>query len=227
MKLIKYFPAFIFAGVMLTGAAQIQKNHDHSARSSMKKSDMPGTYSELPGEHVLGSRIAPLTLIAYASVTCPHCAQWFTRDWPNLKVNYVNTGKLRIVFREFPTSPQKIAVAGFQLANCAPQENYFDVIEHLMREQHNTFAAVKQGKGIEVFLAHAKVAGIEDETVMNTCFNSQEGYEKIMQSVDLASAADITGVPFFILGGNPYKGATEYTAMKAEIDRQLISTPKP
>ncbi|HET9230627.1 MAG TPA: thioredoxin domain-containing protein, partial [Vitreimonas sp.] len=67
---------------------------------------------------VLGDANAPVTLVEYASTTCPHCAAFHEAAWEQLKTTYIDTGRVRFVFREFPTPPPAIAVAGFQLARC-------------------------------------------------------------------------------------------------------------
>ena len=65
--------------------------------------------SEAPDDHTLGSEDAAITMIVWASVTCPHCANWFANDWPIVKRDLVETGKMRFIFREFPTRRSRTA----------------------------------------------------------------------------------------------------------------------
>ena len=66
---------------------------------------------------VLGSKDAPVTVVEYASMTCPHCARFHQNTYPTLKSKYIDTGKVRFILREFPLDP--LAAAGFMLARCA------------------------------------------------------------------------------------------------------------
>ncbi len=195
--------------------------HDH-AKPETPTTILPGTFSELEGEHTLGEKTAPLSMIIYASVTCPHCAHWFQDDWPQIKTNYVVTGKLRVVFREFPTAPAQLAIAGFQIANCAPEDKYFSLIEHQMNEQDNIIEGVKAGKGLETYLAIAKLAGLENQAEMNACFDNEEGRQKMQNAMDLAASGGLISVPNFIIGGELYTGQPEYLPLKKHLDTQLV-----
>ena len=77
----------------------------------------------------------PVTVVEYASVTCPHCALWQKNTWPAFKAKYVDTNKVRYVFRELPTGPVNVAVAGFMIARCAGEDKYFDVVHNIMASQ--------------------------------------------------------------------------------------------
>lgn len=87
------------------------------------------------GERSLGSPDAPAVLIEYASATCPHCAHFHVDVLPELKKTHIETGKLRLVFREFPTDQRALAV--FMLARCVPEDRYFEAIDAIFREQKN------------------------------------------------------------------------------------------
>ncbi|MGE3302995.1 MAG: thioredoxin domain-containing protein, partial [Hyphomonadaceae bacterium] len=91
----------------------------------------------------LGDPSAKVTVIEYASVTCSHCKEFHAKVWPQLKANYVDTKKIRFVFREFPTAPAQIAVAGFQVARCAGDtpEKYISVLDTLLHKQEQIIEA--------------------------------------------------------------------------------------
>ena len=84
-------------------------------------------------ERILGSKNAPLEVIEYASLTCPHCASFHNGPWPKLKKEYVDTGKIRLIYRDFPTD--QLAVAASMIAKCAPQNRYFGIIELMFKTQ--------------------------------------------------------------------------------------------
>jgi protein-disulfide isomerase len=85
------------------------------------------------GERTLGDPNAPVTMIEYASATCPHCAEFHLKVWPSIKADYVDTGKVRFVFREFPTD--QLALGVFMLARCVPEEKYFETIDMIFLQQ--------------------------------------------------------------------------------------------
>jgi protein-disulfide isomerase len=89
----------------------------------------------LPGEPVLGKADAPLTIIEYASLTCPHCARFATQTLPKLKQEWIDTGKAKLVFRDFPLDG--LALRAAVLTHCVPPERYLDVVDRLFREQQN------------------------------------------------------------------------------------------
>jgi len=194
--------------------------------------DLEGAFAEIDGDHVLGASTAPISMIIYASITCPHCASWFNSIWPDVKKNYVQTGKLRVVFREFPTAPSNIAVIGFQIANCAPKDKYFELIEYQLKEQDNIFKSLKAGTGKETYLAIAKKAGLPDEASMTTCVNSQSGYDRLNKSMSLAGAANINSVPSFIINGEKFAGNPNYIPLAKRLDSLItqgfspLLTPK-
>jgi protein-disulfide isomerase len=97
------------------------------------------------GEKSLGSPDAPAVLIEYASATCPHCAHFHVDVLPELKKTYIETGKLRLVFREFPTDQRALAV--FMLARCVPDDRYFEAIDAIFREQKEWNAPGADTKG--------------------------------------------------------------------------------
>lgn len=100
-----------------------------------------GTQFERAGDRAIGSANAPVTLIEYASTSCPHCADFHDEVYPTIESRYVETGQVRFVFREMLTGQPQLAQAGFMLARCAPEDRYFDVIGLLMDQQQAIFQA--------------------------------------------------------------------------------------
>lgn len=158
-------------------------------------------FSEAPEDHSIGDALAPHTLIVYASVVCGHCGSWFSNDYPILKERLIDTGKLRLVFREFPTQPSEVAVFGFQIANCAPEESYFDALIYQFENQDETFAKVKEGEGRARFMELAQRSGLTTETEMLSCLQNPAGLKRIENSMERALAGNIDAVPALILDG--------------------------
>jgi protein-disulfide isomerase len=168
---------------------------------------------------VLGSANAPVTLIEYASTTCPHCAAFHEEAWGQLKTTYIDTGRVRFVFREFPTPPPAIAVAGFQLARCggSTPEQYFTRLDELFRQQSAMFATGSiegvRAKLIEI----GGAAGLSEDQVTQ-CINDQSGAERIRRMVEAGQREGVTGTPTFFINGTKYEGVPDYANLSRALD---------
>lgn len=151
---------------------------------------------------ILGDPDAPLTLIEYASWTCPACLDFHTRIMPTVQADYIDTGKLRLVFREFPTPPANVAVAGFALARCVPDENYYDLLDELFTRQDAILTLARQGGPmVEALKQIAANHGIEGDEAFQACLDSEEGRNKIRASIAAARAKDVNETPTLFLNG--------------------------
>lgn len=177
--------------------------------------------SEAPDDHVIGADTAPLTAIVYASVTCGHCGKWFSEDWPAVKQELVETGKLRFVLRALPTPPAQLSLTGFLLAECAPEENYFDVIEYQMENQKEIFEDAQAGKAREAYTRVAALAGLNSEDEINGCLSDSAKMESIYKAGARADAAKVQGVPTFYINGQIYKGSQNSDDFIALIDDMI------
>ena len=110
------------------------------------------------GDVVLGSDKAPVTIIEYASMTCPHCAHFSTTTFPELQKRYIDTGKVRFIFREFPLDA--LAAAGFMLARCAGKDKFMPMVETLFAKQPEWMVQ----KPIEPLAEIAKQFGFTQQT---------------------------------------------------------------
>src|SRR5690606_16164972 len=118
-------------------------------------------------EMALGEEGAPVTIVEYASMTCPHCAHFHETTFPQVKEKYVDTGKVRFIFREFPFDPR--AEAGFMLARCS-DDKYFSMVEVLFQKQ-DSWAPVENAR--DPMLQIAKLAGFTQES-FEACLTDQK-----------------------------------------------------
>jgi protein-disulfide isomerase len=168
---------------------------------------------------VLGSANAPVTLVEYASTTCPHCAEFHEAAWEQLKTNYIDTGRVRFVFREFPTPPPAIALAGFQLARCggATPEQYFTRLDELFRQQSAMFASGSI-EGVRAKLVEiGGAAGLSEQQVLE-CVNDQSGPERVRRLVEAGQGEGVTGTPTFFINGTRFEGAPTYENMSRALE---------
>jgi protein-disulfide isomerase len=187
----------------------------------------PRSRFEVSDDMALGDPNAPAVLVEYASVMCSHCRTFHEKMLPTIKTKYVDTGKLRYVFREFATEPREYAYAGFLLARCAgtTPKSYFELIETLFQQQISIFQAAQAGQGREKMLEIARSAGLSEER-FNTCITDQKAIERLNE-VERKGMADfqINSTPTLILNGVKLDVSQTGTleALSAAIDAKLAA----
>lgn len=156
-----------------------------------------GTSAPAQGDMVKGAgEDAVVTVVEYASVTCGVCAAWNEQVKPEFDERYVNNNRVRFIFRELPTPPQDIAVAGFLLARCAGEDRYFQVVDQVMRAQPEIF----QGQGRAALVRIAAEAGMSEQE-FTQCVTDQDAILAMEQRVSAAQRAGVTGTPYFTVNG--------------------------
>lgn len=154
-----------------------------------------------PWDKVLGDPDAPITMVEYASVTCGHCAQFHLGVLPKIKKEYIDTGKVRLVFREFPTAPADRAVAGFLMARCLPEERYFPMIEALFTSQGGWAFGNDPYNSLK---GMATTVGLTGEQ-FDDCIRNQDEIKRIQGVQDYAiDKLKIEGTPSFVINGKLY-----------------------
>lgn len=163
----------------------------------------------------LGKDDAKVTIVEYASMTCPHCAHFAATTFPELKTKYIDTGKARYILREFPFDPS--AEAGFMLARCA-KDNYFPMVDVLFKQQPN-WVGVANTK--DALLQISKLAGFTQES-FEACLTDQKLLDDV-RSVQKRGADEfkVDSTPTFFINGKTYKGAMSIEEVSAIIDPLL------
>lgn len=158
------------------------------------------------GDMVKGNEEAEVTLVEYASFTCGHCANFHKTVYPDIKEKYIDTGKVKFIFREMPTAPHQLSYIGSVIARCAADKGgdkaYFAVADNLFNTQ-NVWAFGENPK-----LELLKIAGQVgmDEAALDTCLQRQEIVDVINENVEEArDKYKITGTPGFVLNGETLK----------------------
>ena len=172
----------------------------------------PGTLKDI----VMGKAEAPVTIVEYASMTCPHCAHFATTTLPTIKEKYIDTGKAKLILREFPFDPR--AAAAFMLARCAPEERYYPLVEVLFKQQEQWAGAANAE---EPLLQISKLAGFTQES-FKACLTNQ----KLLDDVNAvrergANEFGVNATPTFFINGARYSGALSVDEMSAIIDGLL------
>ncbi len=151
---------------------------------------------------------AKVTLIEYASVTCAHCAEFNKDVMPELMAKYITPGKIRYVYREFLTEPRDVSAAGILLARCSGKENYFKVVDEIMKAQGEMFGDGTTTNALPVLKRIGASVGIKDDA-FNKCITDEKGLARIQDNVDkYLKEDDITGTPTFFINGKRFERKT-------------------
>lgn len=157
-----------------------------------------GSKGAAEGDMAMGAAEgAKVTVVEYASPTCIHCAAWQTNTWPAFKAAYVDTNKVRYVFRELPTPPAEVAAAGFLLARCAGPDRYFDVIHAIMDSQPEWRTGTNPRDSL---IRIAGGVGI-DEAAFTACVTDPKAIAALETRVKAATDAGVINTPTFLVNG--------------------------
>ncbi|GIU67331.1 DsbA family protein [Candidatus Phycosocius spiralis] len=149
----------------------------------------------------IGSKDAKVVMIEYASITCPHCANFHLNVLPTIKENYIAPGKVRYVFREFPTPPIELAMAGHLIARCAGGEKRNQVIDTLMRQQGDLVSQAQGPTGAKQAFLNVALSFGMNESQFDACMKNEEQLKTLVEVRDGGIAAGVTGTPTLFING--------------------------
>ena len=175
----------------------------------------PGASAVTADDMSLGNPSAKVTVIEYASVSCPFCAKWYNETFPAFKTKYIDTGKIHYVAREALTGePPGLAAAGFLTARCAGKDKYFQVIDALYHQQE----AAQSGQARAVLLNIARSVGMTDAQ-FDACINDEKALNALSDRWDhYVKDNGINSTPTFVINGKVFdKGGMTLAEMDAAI----------
>ena len=167
------------------------------------------------GEKVLGSEDAPVTVVEYASMTCPHCARFHRETYEAFREKYVDSGQAKLIFREFPLNAPAYAAA--MIARCAPADRFFDVVDAYFMEQD---AWLSSSDLRAATFAIAQPFGFT-EASFDACVSNQALFEGIEAVKERGVGFGVQGTPTFFINGKRMGGALSLEQLDAEIEPLL------
>ncbi len=171
---------------------------------------------EALSEKVLGAEDAPITIIEFASLTCPHCAAFHANVLPQLKSDYIETGKAKLIYRDFPLD--RYALAASKLARCAGNDRYFAFLNILFQKQP---VWTSGDNPIPALRRIAKFGGI-DTADFKQCLNNKILEEGIL---DMRLQAEknykISATPTIYINGEKYEGKHSFEALDETLRKLL------
>jgi protein-disulfide isomerase len=198
-------------------AASIQKARQDSGLLQVVSSDV-----------VLGDRNAPVLLIEYASLSCPHCAAFARESFEKIKTEYVDSGKVKVVYRHFPLNQPALVAAMF--AMCQSMENgkespekYYALLKALFKTQDSWAFDEKYTEKLE---AIATLDGMSSAR-FKSCVDDKNLQEKVLKiRMDAAKDLQLKSTPTFFVNGEISEGYIDYQTLKKLIDKKLSEATK-
>jgi len=174
--------------------------------------------SQAADESVMGSPTAPVTLVKYGSLTCGHCVRFYRDVMPQLKLKYIDTGRVRFIFRDYPTSAE--AIRGAVAARCVSSEAYYAML-------HTLFLSVGQwsrASDVDAALNHEVAERGLSKAEFRECVKDPAAEAAVVQSRRQgAQEFGVLGTPTFLINGQIIRGTRTLEQMEALIDDALAS----
>lgn len=186
---------------------------------SVPAAQAAGKEDSFPVDQVLGKADAPVTIIEYASTTCGHCATFHRQTLPEIKKNWIDTGRAKLIYRDFPTGPAGLSLGASMIAHCAGTERYFGVLGLIMEHQEKWLTAKDP---LDALKKTVRLAGLTGADV-DACLQRQDLFEAIQARAQHGyEQFKVDSTPSFVVNGKLVVGARSY----AEMDKILSDAAK-
>ncbi len=169
----------------------------------------------LPTDHVLGDPKAPITVIEYASFTCPHCAHFNTQILPEIEKKWIDTGKVKLIYRDFPLD--QVAAKAAQIAECVGKDRYFGVVDLIFRSQP-TWAAASDP--IAELAKPLRIAGLGENEV-KACLANEAKANEVVADAKGGETLGVDSTPTLFINGQVYKGARSVEELDSTFTKLL------
>ena len=170
----------------------------------------------LDGSYVFGDEDAPVTLYEFSDYQCPFCARFYSGALPEIKKNYIDTGKVKLVFKDFPLDFHPEATPAALAARCAGEQGkYFEFHDKLFENQ--------QSLGSASYKQWARELGLEGDS-FDDCLDTQKYLADVRKNLVEGQNAGIRGTPGFLVNGQLISGAQPYAVFAQAIDAALANT---
>lgn len=217
------------AGIVLGGASTPTGTTQIAGRTENGATDLTGgprqviehpTAADLAlagplGDRVLGRADAPLTVVEYASLTCPHCRAFHTQTFAEVKKAYIDTGKIRWVLREFPIG--HTSGTAWIVTRCAPEKTYFKLYQAYLEQQASW---VSQEVRLDPIYAVAAKSGMTRDE-FDKCLSNQSIQDGLLWVKERGRTLGVSGTPTFFIGENKVRGELSFDEFRGLVEPQL------
>lgn len=205
----------------ITSFAQKQQEEAMKAYQNTQEAIVGGNFED--DDAVLGDKDAPVTLIEFSDFQCPYCRKFFNETLPLIKEKYIDTGKVKLVYRDFPLSFHKAAASAAMAAECAREQGgdeiFFKYHDRIFEEQN------KLGEGtVDIPLENLKVYADDlglNKRKFNECFDSKKYQDEVKKDFEDGKKVGVAGTPAFLLNGQLISGAQPFVIFEQLINQAL------
>lgn len=183
-------------------------------------------FVSLSDDPINGNPNAPVTIVEFSDFQCPFCARFFAQTLPQIQQDYIDSGKVKLVFRDFPLeSIHANARAASIAGECADDQKKFWPYHDKLFEGQTQWASLSANDAANTFQQYASELGLNSEN-FNSCLNSQKYSDEVNQDFQNGANYGVTGTPAFFIGNDKdgyvtLIGAKPYSAFQQVIDKEL------
>jgi len=191
-----------------------------------EKQQSPPVRISLDDDPVIGDPNAPITIVEFSDFQCPFCARFNIQTLPLLMEEYIDTGKVKLVFRDFPiTSIHPNALPAALAAECANEQDKFKGMHDIIFENQNVWNKLETNQAVSVFSQYATELNLDQEK-FDSCLLSAKYVDEIRNDLDDGREYGVSGTPGFFIGNDQVgfvelKGAQPFENFKKVLDAQL------
>lgn len=209
--------------------SQDEVNKRVNEKAKIKKARLNNGLLEVQSsDYILGNKFAPVTMIEYASLSCPHCASFSRESFNKINEEYIKTGKVKFIFRNFPLNQSALSAAIYTKCYADSEktgkvERYYDIIKSLFKTQDSwAFGA----EYLDKLKTIAKLEGMSSDD-FDKCMNDKDLQNKILSKrMTSAQELQIRSTPSFFINGQISEGYVDYKTLKTIIDKELKNSKK-
>lgn len=171
------------------------------------------------GDIVMGDENAPVTIVEYASLTCPHCASFHRDAYPEIKANYIDTGKAKLVLREVYFD--QFGLWASAVSRCGGDSRFYAFIDLYLNKQRDWSGKPTPAEIVEEIRRFGRLGGLSNERI-DACLEDTEFHTKLIEDYQTNAQADgVRSTPYFLVNGTPVRGAVSAAEMAEAIDSAL------
>jgi len=213
--------AVVIAGLLI-GLAVIYSNGGFRGLldDSGQAAELPSSASLIDDDTILGEKKAKLTIVEFSDFQCPYCRKFWQDTLPQIKKEYIDTGKVNFVYRDYPLSIHPMANPSAEATECADEQGkYWQMNDKIFAEQ------VKKGEGTVQYTLNeikkwAGEIGLDTKT-FNSCLDTRKFKNEVAKDLSDGTAQGVEGTPAFFIGSQVMSGAYPFAQFKIIIDEEL------
>lgn len=225
LVLIGLFLGYIIGRFELTTITFENNNEDIAPKDNVESiqdanaspADEPVVISENDDPYV-GSEEAPVIIIDFSDYQCPFCAKFYSEMFPQLEVDYINTGKVKYVFRDFPLNIHPKAQYAHYAAECGKEQNKYWEMHGILFEKQSEWS--KSEDIIETFISYADESGLNVAS-FKECLTSERYRDEVAKDKEDGISYGVKGTPTLIINGKIIRGISTYDQLKQVIEKEL------